>query len=107
MVGIVGVIGIVGVVPVGVLGVLDEDANRQLPWPGSPTRPRIEFPHCKNKSSSRMIVCLTWISTSKLCSSSENAAGGNWVLLVVVVEGIRGVIMNRVWFVASSTRLDS
>lgn len=49
---------------------------------------------------------LTWISVGDLCCSSKDTACGDWILLVVVVESIRGVVSHRVWVPALPVGLD-
>lgn len=55
---------------------------------------------------SNIKIYLTWISAGELCCSSKDTACGDWILLVVVVESIRGVVSHRVWVPARPVGLD-
>ena len=47
------------------------------------------------------IIYLTWISGGKLCCSAKHTACRSWILLVVAIEGIRSMIAEGVWIIAT------
>jgi len=58
--------------------------------------------HKESDSSKR----LTWVSANDDSSSTKIAAIWDRILLIVLIEGIRSMVSDRIWVVAASTRLN-
>lgn len=53
-----------------------------------------------------IIMTLTWVSADNGCCSCEITAGWDWILLVIVIEGIWSMRLEGVWIVAVAINLD-